>query len=285
MRRKLTYGALKTLEALEKFQYLTVPQMARAGVSPSGSKRSIGERFLPQLKSRHKSLVEYETYGDGKAGEKVKKKHYMYALSKYGAKVVADWKRVSVEKIQYPKGGIQYVDDYHQRIALINFHIEFDKWHKARESGEYDFKQSFFKTSQGKGKEPISQTRYILSDREIEPDGILEFVSDGVRRIFAIEVHMGNKTKYIVNQLYGNMKAMKEGVIMRRYDHESPNFCISIFKNEKTMENVKDELLKLRSFENFKSLFVFNAIERMDKDFSEGWHFADGREVKLFKCD
>ena len=277
----ITHGAMAVLRALNEYQYMIGPQMVEIGISKS--ERSIREKILPRLKKRKNPLVEWKDFG---ALPKKGRLHTVYCLSKYGAAALAEADGINLNAVEYPRGGIQYVDDYFHRVATVDFHIQLDHWADEAEAKIKFFTAYFEKVRHGTGRKTqakfLSKNSIALKDRNIVPDGIFMFEIAGKKRLCILEIHYSDKTRRIYDQLTVHMRLLAEGSINNLYEHDKAPFVLSVYENRGQQENIKKRLLNDPGFEAFKKLFLFNTIENFKKRFSSGWHYANGEYAKIF---
>jgi hypothetical protein len=278
----LTHKSMAVLEALARYRYLTIPQMALAGVSKS--ERSIREKILPRLKRGKKKLVDWRDFGVLPGRGRL---HWVYCLNENGARVLADDTGIELSKIPYTVGGIKFLSDYDHRLALIDFHIGLKNW-VDRNDGKLIFETYFDKVPflhvDGRAVRFIGKTTIPLNNIQdvIAPDGICKFSVNGKVRLCAVEIHHNNLTGRIVEQIVLNIQAVKSNTIKDRYEHDKASFILSIYDDENTMKLVKQRMIDSPDIKGCERVLIFNTLSNLKFDFCQGWHFVDNMEARLF---
>ena len=111
------------LEALAEFRYLTIPQMVEMNISKNAD--SLRNHTLNRLINSHRKAIKYHDFGWIPQRGRLARVYY---LTHYGAEILAEAWRMEAERIEYPKGGIQFSSDYTHRMNFIDFHISFKRW-------------------------------------------------------------------------------------------------------------------------------------------------------------
>lgn len=270
----LTMGAMAVLENLMIYQYLTPQQMVMAGISPNV--KTIRDKLIRQLALRKKPFV--HVYDFGTLPPPIGRLPRLYCLSKYGVHVLAESLAIDIKKIQYPKGGVQFANDYFHRKICIEFHIKFRNWCMKADKELFFYDNYFGKVKGGEGY--ISQTAVNYNNG-------IKLIADSItmfdERMFALEVHNTKQTAVIMRQLENHLTAMKEQAISKKY--QCPKNCpvLSLFTYKGTMEATKKRLLvKAPYFIKLKGGFLFNSLKNTEKDITQGWHTIDNKPVDFF---
>ena len=179
----LTPHRMAALKALGRYQYLTLDQFLRIGIS--SNKSNLTNRVLIPLRDNKPALVKYVKRGAMKRD--------VYCLTKRGAQEVAT--QTNVESIRYSLDGVQYNRDFEHREGTIDFQIALDQWSKQTETPIEFVHAYYIGTGAQKGKEGKfkSQTDFILGNGDrFVPDLAFQLtMNDGESRLFAFEYHRG----------------------------------------------------------------------------------------------
>lgn len=157
---------------------------------------------------------------------------YIHCLTQYGAQVLADYRRVSVDTIIYPKGGMQFQRDIFHRIKVIDYHIRFRQWAQAQ-GIELSIADLYFDKvgSQRRGGQ-VSKTRVDLVDGSfIEPDVIFGFRHKGQDFVYVLEYHRTSDTKRIATQITSLKNALP--AISTQYQLSVTPYILSIKAKDK----------------------------------------------------
>lgn len=261
------------LENLKIYQFLSPLQMVMSGVSPNI--KTVRDKLIKPLIKRKKPLLNVYDFGFVPTVGRLSK---IYCLSPYGASVLAESLGVDLQEIPYPKKGIQFANDYFHRKICIDFHINFRNWIEQtdRELLVYD---NYF----GRVKTAISYT----SQTAVTLNSGLKIIADSIavfeKRMFALEIHNTKQTAKIIRQLDNHLSAIQEKAISTKYQHPKNCPVLSLFTHKGTMEATKKRLLqKIFELKAFKG-FLFNSLENVNQDITQGWHLIDNTPVNFFK--
>lgn len=271
---------IQTLEALAQYQYLTAKQLHDYEISKSLP--VIRNKILVPLTSGRQPFANYQGFA-GKPGKGALSR--IYYLTRRGAEAVAERQQIDSQEIHYPKGGVQFTDDYFHRVNFIDIHIALRKWALLHDYS-VEFFTSYFDMigSNRTGKTPMSsKNRFMLNNKIFIPDGITRIQQGDKLKLFAIEMHRGNNTKRIVAQLNRNIDAMAQGIFNQRYDHPTANFLLSVYEKPSILEAVRNRMLAVKDFEAFERLILFSTLDQVKADFSSHWIYANGESVEHLK--
>ncbi len=283
----LTHQQTNVLKALAEFKYLTIKQLIDMGISTNAN--SVRERSLNPLERHKKRFIKSRNFGWKPQIGKLPKVYY---LGHNGVTLLADFLQINTKEIEYPKGGIQYTDDYQHRVNFIDFHIAFKRWTQQQHK-DVDFFYSYFDKigSQRKGKiRSMAKTRVQLNrtvytqqeSKAFIPDGITQYQDGNKPRLVAIEIHNGTNSKRITHQLLDHLESIEQALFNKKFDHEPANFVLSVHENQSTLDSVKRRLIERSEFKAFLPLFLFNRQDQVKADFTKGWTLADGSKTALF---
>lgn len=268
---RLTDNRLQALLALARFYFLIPPQFLRLGITTDAS--NLSKRVLKPLCDHRPALVQTANVGPWKP----------YCLTANGARLAAD--HLGVPEVPYPAAGVQYIRDFNHRTGCVDFQIELLEWAEA--SGvAVPFQHAYF---QGNGAQRgalkfQALTRHVLRDQTPFVSD-LEFglqYEDGSSRLFAFEYHRGRYIHAIVEQLELHLRAMAEDVLPNHYQHPHANYLLSVYEHASTLRTTKERLCRYSIFKPFQAGFLFNSMEQVRKNFSEGWTDFAGQPSKLF---
>jgi len=283
----LTQQKQAVLEALAEFRYLTVQQMININISQNGN--SLRTNTLNPLIHAHHKLIKSHDFGWIPQRGRLA---HIYYLTAYGVQVLAEIQRISVDDIEYPKGGIQYSSDYSHRLHFINFHIRFKQWAKQQKK-KVEFFHSYFDKigSQRVGKvrstakTSVQLKRSVykqLKNKVFIPDGLTRYQDGNKSRLVVIEIHNGTHSQRITQQLLDHLEALQQGLFSHKYQHDKANYVLSVHENISTLNSVKDRLMNRPEFQPFLPLFLFNTQAQTNENFSKNWTLADDSETALF---
>lgn len=274
----------KTLEVLGRYRYLTVAQLAAAGVAKSES--HIRSDVLPRLCRRaSENLVECRKYPLSNAHGGFPS---VYALTKYGAEILSEIERSDLSEILYPTGGIQFANDLRHRAAYIDWCIAFDAWIAEDESRQCLALRHYFDKTGSNRSGPARMRPETRIDFDagayIVPDGLAFFENGGKRVAVAVELHHHTDPKRVAEQLEKHMAAIRSGAVTRRLGHDKANRVLSISTEASLAVRIMERMLAVPGFrENFLPLFAFNVLDGVKADFGSGWVLADGSPAGFFE--
>ena len=270
----LTPHRMAALKALGRYQYLTLDQFLRLGIS--SNKSNLTNRVLIPLRDNKPALVNYVKRGAMKRD--------VYCLTKRGAQEVAT--QMNVESIRYPIDGVQFNRDFEHREGAIDFQIGLDQWSKQTETPIEFIHAYYIGTGSQKGKEKFkSQTDFILGngDRFVPDLTFRMTMNDGESRLFAFEYHRGNDTGKILKQLLNHTMALQEGILSDHYRHPYANFVLSVYEQENVLKSMLERLDEVADFDAFAPCFLFGTIDGVSDNFPEPWFNWKGSEMPFFQ--
>lgn len=287
------------LEALARYWFLTVPQMLRLGVSKSEA--SLRKNMIADLKTRRYKSPLSTSHGpaiEAKDLGRWQSIPHVHTLTKVGAELLADLRRVEPSEIKFPMGGAQFSRQYFHRIAQIDFHIALRLWADLEGStvhvADMDFEKEGAQRSGGqtaKTKVAIDHASFII------PDGIFGVVDvENQPLLYALEIHSETDTRYITDQLMRHGSALINGSIGKKYNQNISNFVLSVMEDTRAGKNaeanevaaakrvkaVQKRMLHQPYFQSFGQGYFFNTIHQVRRDIREGWTTADGQKVRPF---
>lgn len=276
----LSSQQIHALEALAQFQYLTTAQLMDCRVSKSLP--VIRNKVLYYLVETHRPFAKYRDFGTLPGKGRLSR---IYYLTKRGAEAVALYLEEDLTHILYPKGGVQFTSDYFHRVSFVDVHIACRKWAELQ-GNEVDFFTAYFDklgSNRSRDSPLTSKNKVMLNHKIFIPDGITRVSIHGKEQLFLIEVHKGNNTKRITEQLNRHIDAMAQGVFTQRYDHPRASFVLSIYEKQGILESVRQRMLEIADFKAFEGVFLFNTLEQIKQDFAQGWIHANGQGFEHLK--
>lgn len=220
----LSEKPFQALEALAKYRYLTAKQLVMLGIA--ASETVARDHVLSKLEKGRKPFAKAHNPGRFIGFGQLPYIHY---LTEHGANALAEYYRIPITNIIYPKGGVQFQRDILHRIGVIDCAIRFVQWAQANNI-EIDTLDCYFDKigSQRLGGQ-VSATRINRPNGDfIEPDLIFVVRENDQPLIYAIEYHRYPDTKRITDQLIKHAQVLKEGGIAQKYNLNISNYVISV---------------------------------------------------------
>lgn len=278
---ELTANNVEILRLLNRYRFLTNPQLLRLGLVKEST--SI-HRLLRRFKDGKRPYIGGKDFGFIAGRGRL---HRIYYMEKRGAKLLADTLRMDEDEISFEASRPPFLQDYFHRVATIDFHIELDLFAEQHEC-EIKFFHTYFDTEGANRGTPPDQrlrrlTKIPLGKYHLIPDGIfLMNTPDGKQHLFALEVYNGRDSKRVHKQLEKHMQAQAEGAISEAYGLALPYRVLMTFETEGAMKAVMSRIQGDSQFSNSEPYFAFNTIERLREDFARSWKFFSGREGTIF---
>ncbi len=221
----LSEKQLQALEALSTYRYLTAQQLVDLNIASSTT--NARDQIFSKLETGRQPLAKAHNAGRFIGYGQLPYIHY---LTKYGAIALAEYYRVPLEKIIYPKGGVQFQRDIFHRIKVIDYHIKFRQWAKQHGYRITIADMYFDKIGSQRQGGQVSKTKVILSDGSfIEPDAILGIQHQGQDSIYVLEYHRHTDKKRVAQQLSKVRQAIdSDGAINRKYQVNTRPLLLSI---------------------------------------------------------
>ena len=269
------------LSLLGRYKYLTAELLILAECT--GKYSYIEKKRLPRLSEGIRPYI-------------LKKKRYkkngeehIYALSERGARYISEIESVNVETIHYVKGKeikIGYTANHILKCA--EFQTRFRRWLKgwngSIEIYQTDLEKLKKKRERKSGFDLIPKNRiYIAKDKKIEPDAIIKYKIKENVYLLALEIEIDKNKQDIIEAIKNHMLSLNHAYISKKFDYNKSNHVLYVFDKKGQLENVKEEILKIKNFEKFRQFFIFNSIKQTQKEFCQGWHYANNIEVGIFK--
>ena len=276
----LSNTQLNTLEALKTFRYLTTKQLVKIGIAQT--EKSIRDKILPRLRVKPYPLIKSADFGFVAGVGRLPQLHY---LTKRGALALADLHGVGLDQIPYPIGTIQFSRDYFHRVAFIDLHIALEQYAQQTEQTVCFF-HSYFDSS-GNQRQANSQlvrdTQVRLNNETIIPDGnFMLKMQDGEKRLFTLELHRGNNTKRIIQQLETHARLIENECLPEKYKHPYDNYVLSVYDHQGTQHAVQRRFLENKRLNAFQAHFGFNHLDHLQADFSQLWQYANKQAFSVF---
>ena len=267
----------KALVALAMFRFLTPAQFVRLGVA--ASEPVVRDYVLSHLEKRKRPLAKSK-----KIGTFLPHVHY---LTQHGAEELARNYRVPVEEFPYPIGAVQFGEIFaRHRFAQVDFHIGVRQWAHRRGDASILFADMDFDVTGSRRHgdlEERSRIKFKGGDDFIIADGIFGVQIGDASLVYVLEVHRATETTRVARQIAKYIEVIRNREIMFKYRvNVSPLIC-SVHTKERVLKGTKAHLLNQPGFEAFKPAFLFNTSEQLDRDFTQGWHFADEQPAYPFE--
>ncbi len=268
----------QALECLHTYKFLTVKQLQRLGVN--GHEKSVSrtmKRFFDKRRFRREYVGQKNFPVVRGADTNLPSVYY---LKYQGAKLLAEYYRIPVSEINYPLSEPAYRQDYYHRIHTVDVHIALRQW-AERVGADVGVVDVYFdhvgNTRTGGKKNPLrKQTRIPLGKDEdgrfFEPDLIyLVTMPDGRRQFATVEIHNTRDVKRFLEQMETHAEAITTGAVGIHYEIEIDNRVRWVFWHEGTMFAAMKRIRASGDFEDLRHLIEFNTIDKVKKDFTDGW--------------
>jgi hypothetical protein len=288
--KKYSVSQEKILRELADFQYLTVSQFVRLGITKS---KNGMYKALRGVSDEHKPSTLKISCNPNPA---IGRLETVYYLSNIGVKHLVTL-GLEVGDIKYPKrDSVSFASDYYHRIYTVDFFISLKNW--AIGKGKYlpdffyYFQQSSGSQRNNKGGKSLSDTRL-----DIEMEGVGYIVPDGVftlkrkdkTPIFGLfEQHNGKDTKKLLGQIRAHCVAMKLGAPSLKYNIQHDREYIAnrvfvSFEHEACMQATMHRLAKNSDFLPYMQAFVFKLSDDVIHTcFTDKWFHANGKIADFF---
>lgn len=285
--RPLTEYQVSTLQALGRYRFLIVPQIARlAGGGMKHFPKYFSAHVLPGLDTARAPLVGRVRYPVSRL---YGKRHDLFYLTEHGALALSEILGRPAESYRTAAPRHAVERDFAHRVAYIDVCIGLREWIAAREDArilrfaDY-FDRAPLEPRAGAARSGfVSRTRVqIDADRYIEPDGITLFSDGERRRLFAVEMHMDRPPGEIVRQLENHAHALASGTLPSLYGCRESNLVLSVHENPETLRKAVARLREVPHFSDFLPAFAFAVLDDVRKDFPTAWKKADATPSRLF---
>ena len=272
------------LEALATYRYLVPTQLMKVGVGTT--QLDYLRKNLRWLRDRGRPFVGCYKFNspDPKKGSV----EYMYFLKPRGAVVCVEHLGWEEGNIRMPKGrGVAY-KDYHHRKQTVDFYIKLQQW---VEQGEHSvlLLDAYFdkvgnnriaKNMRSKNRIPLSDDKYLIPDLNV----ILE-LNDGSKEILLYELHRGNDSGRIIDQIYKHAEAQYLGSTQTMYNLLQPYQVLILFDHEGCMEaTIRNVVNSHPRLAPVREYFLCKTLDQLEElPFTDGWKSLSGNIVRLFE--
>lgn len=264
----------RVLQALSIYRFLTVDQMLSLGISKNA--KSLRDKTLFAL--RHHKCIHSE-----KIGSFLPDVHH---LTKQGRDILCQIEGVDIEGAPSNKRQPFSALFARHRFAQVDFHIGLRQWVEQRGDADVLLELQDFLRPCGSGKgRSKSATELVVPGlvNTVIPDGIFSVgLTNGKAANYLVEIHRSTQSKAVTEQLSRYFEVIKSGVIQQQFGHQVNPIVCSIHHQESVLASVKARLNGHPNFEGFRHNFVFRALDDLNENFSDGWHFADGKAANPF---
>lgn len=230
---KYSEAAIKALESLAKYKYLTASQMVRLGVK---SHRNNIYPALQPLQEGKRPLIDKISFG---IVPKVGRLEAVYYLTAKGADFLTDELGFESDSVRFPKNLSSFFHrDYFHRIETIDFHIVLEQW---AEYSSYSISVSDFyfdmegsNRSKTKSQRLTPKTKVVIDDKGsfLVTDAVFKIETPSSNHLFLIEIHNGKDTKRLLSQIDKHQKALYKGAPSIKYGFDKANRVAIVFELE-----------------------------------------------------
>lgn len=221
----------KILVALGRFEYLTVPQLVRLGISPSPTYL---QKRIKRLVETRKPFIGALDFGAVPSKGRLPR---MLHLTPLGAEVLQDYKTPE-NNLRYPVKARLFSHDFFHRIHTIDVLIGAELWCEKNGHSLTEHHYYFGRGRIGKHGRPLAATHvsWVNPDsRKLEnlvPDAVFKVQgNDGKERLFVLELTNGSKWQKDKGKLTAYAAASKELAIEDAFSY--PNLARVLFVYEK----------------------------------------------------
>jgi len=204
-------------------------------------------------------------------------------MTERGAKYLREFSDDPEKLIRYPKGGVQFTRDLFHRIAVIDCHIAIRKW--AEVNGFEITLTALYYDKQGaqRVRGQVCDTRLEIGNMDfIEPDGIFCLRKDDFVLPVILEVHRFPDTGRIVKQLNKHGLALHLRAMKNKYSLSKDPVLLSVHEHKHTKLSTQKRLTEAPGFETYLPGFVFNTVEQVKTDITQGWRYANMKSAYIF---
>ena len=250
----LSEKQFQALESLATYRYLTAKQFVALGVAASVTVAR--DHILPRLEKGRKPFAKAHNPGRHIGFGQLP---YIHFLTEHGANALAEYHRIPVADIIYPKGGVQFQRDIHHRIGVIDCHIQFRQWAESQDIELTIADMYFDKVGSQRFGGQTSRTHVKMDNGNfIEPDAIFGYRQNEQDYLYALEYHRTPDVGRIVEQLLKHAECLKQGAIAKKYGLQVSNYVLSV--HDTTKEAVVKRLGNYSEFQVVREAFVFERV-------------------------
>lgn len=269
----------QALEALAIYRYLTAKQLVQLGIA--ASETVARDHVLKKLKQGRYPLIGTKDFGRWPGYGRLPHVHY---LTPRGVKHLAETNSIPEKDIKYPKGGVQFTRDLFHRLGTIDCYIALRRW--AENNGyKVDCADLYFdKNNTTRGNSKICASQLNLGPRRIiEPDGIFILKRGDTHAPIIVEMHHGDNTARIAQQLNHHAYGIQFGALPKKYGVAVNPIILSVHQHEHIMRSVQKRLREAQGFDKFMNGFIFNTLEQVRNNFTNGWSYANLKPALIFE--
>jgi hypothetical protein len=267
----------KILRQLADYKFLTVEQLKR--LLKVNHKNSI---YQPVQILSEKGFVEALIYG---AVSRVGTSQKLHFLTAKGAKIVGSFPEI--DKIRYPKSHSTMVkNDFYHRIHTVDTQISFYSWVEENNfiASFFDVYFDTIGSQKGQGINSRSITRIDFNGNVyIVPDSIFCFDTPQEKNLCVLEIANGRDTGRVLKQIDKNLEAIYNGLVSDKYQiKKSPTLLIAfehIEHQKGVMKAVKEGVL-MKKFEDLPTSLFFGLQENIRTDWAKSWVNINGENAE-----
>ena len=283
----LSPTGFKVLLALAEYRFLTAPQLIEIGVAKD--RGYLGQVLTSLLSVRKKQGAmqrQPKEIGELDFGVLVGRGRLprVYFLTARGAELIATIDP-NQPPARYPRRVVRYQNDYHHRIATVDFHIALRAWANEHSQQLTWVRQYFDWTGQRDGAQPHTETRIKLTDRNINPDTIFKLSDEATERVFCVEIVNGMDTGRVVKQMRNYCLGLDDGRINKSLNlGDRAVRLLFVFEHERLLNLVQKAAKKERWLGAYAPHFFLKSMDDVQTgSFLDGWAGVDdGSRRKLF---
>lgn len=285
----LTQTQENVLYSLSVYRYLTAEQMVRIGVTKD--KRhlysvltnllSVGQKDKPERRPKEIGELDFGIrVGQGRLPR-------LYYLTKKGAELLS-LARSDLQSIKEVKRPTKFNNDYFHRVYTVDCHIALRAFAEA-EGHEVRYFKSYFDFTEKSQVWPHPKTRIAMRTGFVDPDGLTVLdCSDGVERLFAIEMANGMNTKKVERQILRYCEAIADEDVWQACDvaDDTDVRVLFIFEHQRGRELVQERLKNDRLVQTWRKHFYFrDLLDVKENSFVENWQSLEIKSAgaNLFK--
>jgi hypothetical protein len=277
--KQLTTKEIISLRLIGKYGYVTPSLLSYAGVGTDKLTRAI----LADLVS--KKLLHRLVFSD--AAQRPGRNEYFYALNEAGANILVELDHIEKEDINYPSNPRStFSTDYYHRKTMIKTNIYIDRMCKDKNL-DLRFFHTYYTSRKGvkqaRGHFQRS-TKFSWPDnpKGIWSDGIFCLEKAGNPALWCLEIHNGDDTKRLLEQLAAYCYALSVGQPALTYGLKVPTYILILMELPNYIHYICERMkLYPDIFSAFVDRFYFAPQSALDRDIFSNLTRYDGQIVSF----
>jgi len=275
---ELTPRNLEILQLLNRYRFLTVPQLRRLGVANQDQSITRMLRRFPQGAQAWIGHKDFYGVSSDQGTRRLARIHY---LRRAGALQLQQLFDLEPEAVAFERSEPPFLHDYYHRVATVDFHIELDRFCTEQGLSVRFFHTYFDREGSNRDPDPArrlrSLTRVFLDAEAFIPDGVFLVTGpDGKSRLFALEIFNGFDTLRVFKQLRKHLRAQVAGAISLAYGLELPCRVLAVHETEAALRAELKRVREAPEFAGLEPYFAFHTLEGVQQGFNQGWRYRDG---------